>query len=284
MKLESKNLVTLLTTNIHSELVPFTYKTIINVLTGLVGSSLLRHSYERSRGEVAEPTLDERNEQDEAARGQASTDVINENFGVAWTPMSSFRTAALADGMRHYIYEELCAYGEFKENALLHTPPVKITDRINYDQPMSLEMYLEFRVKMADSIDEAKIPFLAIHLEEPEEVIRHALKAEAAKLKASLIRAVPEVMMEAEGFTEVFEPELFNIFDISVQMNCAEKISEKFNKEYQRVLAKACRGDLAAASDLAMLKIQFKVIKDWMAANDAEFRVAKAWLESQKAA
>ena len=178
MSLKSKNLITLLTADVHSEQLPFTYKTIINTLTGIVGASLLQHLYAVKRGDIT-PTLDERNEQDEDARGQIAVDQVSEDFGASWVPMSAYKTASVADGIRHYLYEEMCGYGEYKEDALLHTPPVDIHARVNYNQPMSLQMYLDFRVKMADSIDESKIPFMAQHLNEEEAVIRHALTIEA---------------------------------------------------------------------------------------------------------
>lgn len=269
--MKKQNLIALLTTSVNTSEVPNTYKIIINTLTGLVGSSLINHiKYPAS----VNPSLDERNELDENERGDEANAIRNEDYGIAHAQMPSYKVAQIADGIRHTLYDELHAYGEYEPSeSLLRSPAYDVTKRINFNQPMSLEMYMDYRIKMAGQVDEARVRMGAHQLKKPEELIREALRLQAERDKATLIRIKPDVMVEASSLSDVYDVESFEQFDIILQCNFATKLSDKFSQAYARLLPYAI-GNLSKASDLAMIEAQHDIIKGWLAANDEELREA----------
>ena len=274
--LKSTNLITLLTNDIHSDLVSVNYKLVINTLTSMVGSSLKAHIFARRRGEVIEPTLDERNEQDEIKRSQPNVDQVNEDFGSNHTKLTPYRQAQIADGIRHALYEELHAFGEYDDStALLRSKPTKL-NIVNWNQPMSLEGYLDYLIEMSGSVDETKVKTNALRLGKTEEYVRELMRQDAADLKAMEIRMKPEVMTEAGSLTDFFDEDGFMLFDIETQVRFAEKLLTKFDNEYAKHAKRSMRGvgSLEAASFASMIEGQYTVVRNWLNDNDAEFRLA----------
>lgn len=272
-----KNLIAQLTTDLHSEQVPQTYCIIINTLTGVVCSQLMRHIHATRRGEYTDDTstLDTRNEADEATRGLAVANFVTESSGfeVAMTP---YKIAQICDGIRHTMYEELHTYGEFNDSsALIRTPVAHLGAKVNFNQPMSAQMYMDFRIKNADRVNDSEIKLASARMQLPEDIIRQALTAEAIRNKLQLTRVAPDVLTEVASLDDAFDIDAFTALDTIVQGNIAEKISAKFDQAYMRLLPAAIRS-LDRASDLNALALQHAIVKTWLTENDKELHTAKA--------
>lgn len=272
---KKQNLILLLTTDVHSEQVPNTYKIIINTLTGLVGSSLISHTKSKRRNHQETPTLDQRNEEDENTRGDKANEIRNEDFGILHAVMTPHQIASIANGIRHTLYEELWSFGEFESaDSLLRTPVFNINGKVNFDQPMSLQMYLDYREKMAGNVDERRVKLGALQLGKPEDIIRSALLEQANRDKATIASIKNEVLIEASSLDEHFDVSVFDSFDIIIRCKIAEKIAEKFSAAYARLLPYAI-GNLERASDLIQIEQQHNIVKQWIHENDNELKLAK---------
>lgn len=268
------NPLALLTHDIHSDQVPNTYKLIINALTGIVGSNLMRHIKYGDSMVPAIPTLDERNEQDENKIGDAANDIRNEAFGISHAPLSAFKIASIANGIRHSLYEEMHAYGEFDDAKYLNiNAPYDIHARINYDQPMSLEMYMQYRHKMAAVVDPKRVAMGAKQLNKPAELIHDILMQQAIKDAEYISKVTPAVLCEVSTLDTSADIDSFMAFDIILQCKVIEKVAEGFSKAYARLLPFAI-GNLERASDLNMIEQHHIIAKNWLRANDTELQAA----------
>lgn len=281
--LKKANLLALLTDSIHSEQAPFLYCALINALTGAACSQVINHLYDvrfsRTTDEL--PSLDERNEQDEADRGQDVVDFVSESNGFT-VPMKPLEAVKIIDGIRHDLYSEMFQWGDFAtegecagKDPLVFTPPQAITARPNYNQPMSAQMYMDFRIDNAERLDEGMIRMGAKRLKIAEDVIREAMLVEARKSKARLLELRPKVLAELDGLNFAYDVSAFTKLDIDTQVYIAEKVSTRVDREYQRLLPKAVRS-LEFGAQLDAVESMFHLIKDWMKANDQEYQDAVA--------
>lgn len=271
--MKNTNLIAALTTNLHSEDAPRTYAIIINALTGATCSNVMKHIYEQKW--IPEPTLDTRNEADEATRGQEVIDAVTEmqGFAVAMPPL---KTAQICDGIRYDMYQEMHGWGDFdaRTDALTYSPKVQsITARPNYDQPMPAELYMDFRIKNALNLNNTEIQMAAKRLNKPEDIIRAALLDEARRSQARLVELKPSVLAEINSFEDVYDLSAFTSLDIDIQCGIAQKIAEKFDALYMRLLPKAVRS-LEMASKLEAIERQHATVKKWLLDNDEELQAA----------
>jgi len=268
------NLIDILTKDLHSDDAPRMYCIVINTLTGVVCSQTMRHIGMVRRHEITdEPTLDTRNEQDENSRGQEVQDFLHESNGFS-TPMLPMKIAQICDGIRYSLYSEMHAWGEFAdESALIMTPVQSITARPNYDQPMSAQMYMQFRIDNAERLNETEIKMAATRLKLAEEVVRAALAEEARRNKAMLIDMTPHVLSEVNSMEDVYDLREFVTLPIETQCAIGEKIASKLDQLYMRLLPGAIRS-LEKASKLEAVQRQHAIVKQWLLDNDAELQAA----------
>ena len=146
--MKKSNILFALTSNVHTDDAPEVYSQIINALTSVACAEVMNHLWNVRKGLTDTPDLDTRNMQDEDARGNEANDVISEMAGHE-VRMSSLKAAQILDAIRFTLYSDMHAWGEFdNEQALYFTPPASITARPNYNQPMSAELYMQYRIEI----------------------------------------------------------------------------------------------------------------------------------------
>lgn len=272
------NLITALTAAVHTDAAPQLYCTIINVLTGMTCSQTMKHIGMVLRHEIPSgldySDLDLRNEQDEAARGVEVGDIMTamSGFNVKDTPKYA---AQVMDAIRYSLYEEMHAWGEYNdpEHLVREAKVQSITARRNYTQPMSAEMYMDFRITNADKINPNEVTLAATRLKLPEAIIRQALTDEAIKNKRMLEEMKPTVLAEVGSYEDVYDDDRFTTLDMELQCMFAEKLSTKLDQQYMRMLPRAIRS-LDAASELEVIRRQHEIVKEWLIDNDAELQEA----------
>jgi hypothetical protein len=266
---------------VHSDDAPPLYRTIINTLTGAACSELMAHFagvksriYSTNGEDLRIPTLDERNEDDEHARGQALSDHMTaaSGFTVELTP---YRNAQILDGIRHTLYEEMPGWCEVADqaDALTNTPAYILGAGINYNQPMSAQMYMEYRLANIENINSAEVKLGATMLQLPEEVVRASLLEQAQKRKAAMLDQKPMVLAELNSMTDAFDIDAFTGLSIILQCRIGTSINDKLAKQYTQLLPRAIR-DITLIARLHALKAISDQVTDWLRANDTELQEA----------
>ena len=272
------NLITILSDNVHSEDIPRNLKYLINALTGQACSSLMSHIYAVRRGEVVEPTLDARNEQDADIRGRELNDEhVNEIGFVA--PMAHLKIAQICDGLRHTLYQELHRYGDYLDEQHLYVEPALSASslRTNYDQPMSAELYMNLRVQLAGTVNEADVQRGAKSFNKTVDLIREIMTEDATKQKARLLNLKPEVLSELQSFNDSYDIDVFPSLPLEVQQTVGNKVYDKLKAEYARMLPRALRSnDKLMISQLAMIEATQNALVEWITNVDPEVKAAKA--------
>lgn len=279
-KMKPTNLLNTIITDKHTEAEKkLLYKATINALTSAVASNILLHIAQSRRnvdtsiegladpGAIpslnGEPTLDERNAADLANAGddfhtQQTNDAGHE------TPMRPLAIAEICDGIRVSLYEEFEGIVDLEPEAALYRNP-KPKDRINYDQPMSLEFNMAYRIRMSGNIDETRAKRVAAEDNVEIEFIREVMRKDNERLAKNLMAVAPDVIREAEGFDTHFDRDAFISLPLDTQLRIGNKIASTINNEYQRLYGIKIRsGSLEVANQLALIKANWEAVKTWI--------------------
>lgn len=286
-RMKPKNLLTTIINDKKTELEKkLLYKASINALTSATASNILLHLAQMRRNDQfgltelgaipshnGEPTLDERNAADLANAG----DDYNASLTTAAGHEEQVRPLAIAevcDGIRNTLYEEFEGIVDLEPPAALYRNTKNVRDRINYDQPMSLEFNLAFRVRMAGVIDENRAQRVAKEDNVEVDFIREVMKKDSERLAKNLLTVAPEVIREAEGFNTTFTPDDFTSLPVDTQLRIGNKIASTLNNEYQRLYGVKIRsGNLEVANQCTVLKATWEEVKSWI--NETESNFAK---------
>ena len=260
------------------------YKATINALTSAVATNVLAHISNKRRidatgleelhiptvgaGAAAsldgEPTLDQRNAADMAQMAADFGQQMTADAGhlVAMPPLE---IAELCDGIRHSLYKEFEAIVDLAdEKALYRNPPGRLDGKVNFDQPMSLEFNLAFRIQMAGQIDERRAEKVAKEDNMDIDFIRNVMRQDSERLARNLAATAPEVVMTAEAFTKACGREAFESLPLDTQIRIGTKIADTINKEYQRLYGVKIRnGSLEVAQQCYLLKALWEEVKKW---------------------
>lgn len=259
------------------------YKAAINALTSATASNILLHLAQMRRNDQfgltelgtipshhGEPTLDERNAADLANAGDDYNATVTVEAGHE-EQVRPLAIAEVCDGIRHTLYEEFEGIVDLDPPVALYRN-VKTKDRINYDQPMSLEFNLAFRVRMAGNIDEKRAERVAKEDGVEIDFIREVMRKDSERLAKNLLAVAPEVVREAEGFTTTFMADDFTSLPIDTQLRIGNKIAGTLNNEYQRLYGIKIRsGNLEVANQCAVLKATWEEVKSWVNETERDF-------------
>lgn len=283
-RMKPKNLLTMILNDTKTEAEKkLLYKSAINALTSATASNILLHLAQMRRNDQfglaelgsipshhGEPTLDMRNAADLANAGDDFNAGLTEAAGHE-EQVRPLAIAEVCDGIRHTLYEEF-------EGIVDLDPPValyrnqKTKDRINYDQPMSLEFNLAFRVRMAGVIDEKRAERVAKEDDVEVSFIREVMRKDSERLAKNLLAVAPEVIREAEGFNSTFTAEDFTSLPIDTQLRIGNKIASTLNNEYQRLYGVKIRsGNLEVAQQCFVVKKTWEEVKSWALETEALF-------------
>jgi len=260
------------------------YKATINALTSAVATNILAHISNKRRIDVSgldelhiptvgagaaasrngEPTMDERNAQDLAHISAEFGKQMTEDAG-HMVPTPPLEIAELCDGIRHTLYKEFESVIDLAdEKALYRNPKPRPDGKINFDQPMSLEFNLAFRIQMAGQIDENRAKRVAKEDNVDVDFIREVMRQDSERLARNLANTAPEVVMTAEAFTKSCGREAFETLPLDTQIRIGTKIADTINKEYQRLYGVKIRGgSLEVAQQCYLLKALWEEVKTW---------------------
>jgi len=263
----------------HSYEIRTNARIIINTLTSQVISSLMSFCSQRN-SQNADPEqytgLDQRNEQDEYARGQKLRDQLTEEAGHD-VRMEPYKIASICDGLRYSVYEDLAtALGPDSpkaEDVLLHTNPHFAK---SYDLPMSLESLLDFRVQRAGEVDEKKVKKLAESEDEDINFVREVARDQAARDQKRMEALAPDVMVEADSLNDVFDLDAFSALPVETQHRIVSKVYQKLFDENKRLFGLMLRGlsvvkidkdEVPIATLRRYIKHNLALCEDFMAAD-----------------
>lgn len=258
------------------------YKATINALTSAVATNIIQHLANMRRPELTgmddpqtgteagtiaslhgEPTLDSRNAIDLAKDADEMGTEITKEMGYD-TSTPPLRIAEICDGIRNTLYEEFEGIVDLAPpQALYRNPPPQ--GRPNYDQPMSLEFNLAFRIQMAGRVDETRVQRAAKEDNEDADFIRDVMRKDNERLAKSLSAVAPEVVKEAESFNSDFTSDAFETLPLDAQIRIGTKIAQTINNEYVRLYGIKLRsGSLEVASQAVAVKENWIEVKEWV--------------------
>lgn len=246
-------------------------KSTVNALTAACASAMMSHVFAMRRGEIG--GIDERNEQDAALEGEEMRllSMTANGYDVGMTP---YKVAQLTDGLRVKVYGEMHAFGEFAPvEALYITPATMIGAPINWDQPMSVQLYMDTRVHNASTVNDDEVK--AIVRRRPtvtEGMVREILTEQAKKSQARLKVIAPDVLVEINSLDLDVDIDAFTTLPTVVQVRVAEHINRSLNREYARLLPRSLR-DLEMSGECDLIEAEVKVISNWVATTEHEQRV-----------
>lgn len=287
--------------------VKFNHKALVNSLTGAMVSAIIVHialaqrgaittdlahdeDEIRGRGEAGaiqsmagEPTLDDRNAADDTIIGVETTMTNNEELGFS-SQMPPLKVAERCDALRLFYYRELDSYlvatdpkkRLLPDESLVRDSKAKIDvmNPINWDQPMSAEMYMKFRIQAAGIIDEKKVISLSKQHGEDGDYIRKILMSNAVRDQTRLKALTPEILKIIEGFTQGGDDALFDGLPAQTQLGIARRVAGYLDKEYGRLIMALTRTtSLDVTTQLEGRKLIMK--RNW--------EMAKKWISEREA-
>lgn len=289
----------------------FNHKILVNALTGAMVSAVVLHIAQVQRGvaqttdmanEVTpgepgeipslhgEPTLDQRNAIDDDIEGLETTAANNDELGFV-TPEPPLQIAEKCDALRVHFYHELdtllAAEGPSRKQLLPLQYLVRekkvpkeeaITTPINWDQPMSAEMYLRFRVQLAGTVPENRVAALAKQHGEDGDYIRKILTANAVRDAARLQKLTPEILTIVDGFTKAGDDAMFDTLPLQTQLAVARRVAGYLDREYARMITALMRTtSLDVTTTLEgrklIMKRNWEEVKKWVSDKEATLAV-----------
>jgi hypothetical protein len=257
----------LLNDNLHSDEIRINAKIIVNALTSETINSVLSHLISKRRIlPNIEPTLEARNEMDAQDIGDEVGAEIMENMGMA-VNMKPIKIAELCDALRFNVYNELHRFTELPEaeEALTFAPKHNVEYVVNFDQPMSAEENIDFRIKMSAVPTETQIRTAAALTETPEDIVRGILQEAANRESNRLKDLKPEVLREIKSLDSVAGTEAFLVLPTTIQIKLGDKIAAGLNRLYKNRFTFAVRtGDLERLNELKLIKSTYEHTKKWL--------------------
>lgn len=257
------------------------HKHIINALTAATCSAMLSHCFAQRRGEIGgnfgndadELTalraghfggVDSRNELDAELAGEEARVHVRELQG--FDPnVPAYKVAQLCDGIRYDVYELLHAFGEYPSDAVLFkSPVVGILERPNFDLPMSAELYLNMRVRMAGAVQDTDVA--AICKRRPgvhEKMVRELLTDEAKRSQRRLAEILPDVLAEIGSLEDVYDVDAFMALPRGIKQRITENIERASNRDYGRMLPRSIR-DLTISAECDLIEAEHKLVRAFM--------------------
>lgn len=246
---------------------------LINAFTASACNAMLAHLSLVKRGDFTEndiPTLDQRNELDAETEGDEVSKQLMAATGIATPSIPPYLVSQLCDGIRFSLYQHLHAYGEFSDDKTLYREPkvVSLVGKINYDQPMSAEMYMNYRVKMASTVNDNEVKAMykarsKVSHGITEELVRAAFTEAAVKNQQRLDRLMPEVLTELASFNDVYDEDAFMHLPTEWQLRIGQHVQRSFNNEYKRILPRLLR-DQTLAGECACIEASIDVLTQWL--------------------
>lgn len=252
----------------HSDEIILNAKLLTNALTTQVVSLVIAHvAASRRPAEDSVPTNDERNEQDAEIAALISSLETRTEQGHE-SPILPLHIAEICDALRFNVYNELHRFDDSlptADKALVHEEPRNPLAKINFNQPMSAEGNLNYRIKMSATPNEGEIQRAMTTFNKPEDFVRSIFRADAQRQVVRLFNMKPEVMTEIAAFDKSVGSEAFSGLPLQIQIRIAEKVATGLDKEYKRLFPQACRtGSLELSNKLVLVEANYKETTAWI--------------------
>lgn len=216
-------------------------KFVINALTAQVISSMMSHVATRAQrpdetdDNIGVPSLDVRNEQDEATRGQELRNQMTDELGFD-APVPAYYIADVCDSIRYGVYEEL-ARVLGPDTPLAEDVLVREAKGLpqSYDLPMSARSMYAFRIQKAGEVSPEEVKLQARENEEDEEFTRQTMAETAQRDVKKLIQMQPDVFNEIESLNGVYDFDAFTSLPMDTQQRIAAKVLASLTRENKRL-------------------------------------------------
>ena len=140
----------------------------------------------------------------------------------------------------------------------------KIIANPNFDQPMSAERNLLFRIANS-GVREDQVQRAIKLYEKPEDFVREALQEAADRDRTRLTQLMPEVLSTMASFQKDYRKEHFEMLPYEWQLRIGSKIADSLNREFKRLMPIALRtGDLGMGATLEFIKANHKEVQQWI--------------------
>ena len=263
----------------------------INALTGITCGAMMSHLF-RERAGMAdiEISIDGRNELDAKSRG---TELKAENmFDNGYGEGMPLKTISqIANGIRVALYDELHRFGDFPhKNALYVTPVTGITERPNYDLPMSAQLYMEFRSRPPVGVNEREVEAIVKRrgTSITADTVREILLEDARKSAKRVADIAPNVLAELGSYTDQEEwivndttgmafpahkPDAFTSLPLETQVQFAETLQRSLQREFERLLPRSLR-DVDIAGECDLIELHLKSLRGFINETEHDMRFA----------
>lgn len=260
-------------------------KIVCNAMTNQVMWSLLSHVNAQKRASEQGSHIDERNEQDEATRGQELSDHLTDASGFE-VRIPPIKIAAICDGIRVHAYDQLHSLFEMDdaEKALYTDPKYPADDPKKYRTPMSLQGLLRFWADLRGEIspsDKARLDIVKSRFPEQHARALDDAKARARREAARFREAAASVMTEAGSFTEAYDFDAFTALPLNIQLAAAERIQSKLLDRAAKVLTNQQMDVNDAISASVAIQGLSDHARSWL--NQPKIRAARDVLAAAKA-
>lgn len=247
--------------NLDSGIARLNLKLTINALTGALVSEAMSYIARTNQGENLpkdEPVTIDSFEAD-ADRNDQFEDEMREEQG--FSVNNPYKNMCLLNGLRVRLYNELHAFTDIPVAARalykeFGTPP---GTAINYDQPMSAQKFIEYRVSRAGDVDERALK-RALQAEPDADAQRlRGVFAERAKQdKARLEGMAAAVLTEINGLPETtYDTSGFDALPVRLQVSIVEKIIAKLKARNEQLLVSWARsGKETIAAERKLVKAE----------------------------
>jgi hypothetical protein len=236
-----------------------------NALTNSVMWSLVKHINAQKRASESGSTLDERNEQDEATRGEAIKAYLTDASGHE-PRVNDAEEANICDGIRNSLYDQLHECRDVPNGSIAlyegSTDPAYA-----YSLPMSLKGLLDFWSDIRGQLSTDDKSRLDIVKSRFPDQYRTAVADAQAKAKAAASKwseTAKDVLAEANSFNTGHTVDDFVALSIGAQLSIAERIHDKLLAKSAKLLTNRMMSVEDAISASTALHAVAMQAKDWL--------------------
>jgi hypothetical protein len=175
----------------------------------------------------------------------------------------------ILNGLRHYVYNDLFKFVDvpLAKHALYTEAKRRAGEAINWDQPMSAERFIDFRIQIAGRVNERDLKDALAEDPSAEEKHLRSIFAEAAlrrqaalkELKLDIlaeIMSLPEDTGDKEGF-KTSDSSSWEALPAKTRVAIATKVRDGLQKEHDRL--QTIRTE-RMAGQRAMIRDEIKII------------------------
>ena len=180
-----------------------------------------------------------------------------------------YRDMCTLNGLRHYVYNDLFRFVDVPKakDALYFEAKRRQGEAINWDQPMSAERFLDFRIQVAGRVNERDLKDAMAEDPTADEVHLRRIFAESAIKRAAALKdlkldilaeivSLPEDTGDVEGF-KTSDSSSFGALPAQTQVAIATKVRDGLQREHDRL--QTIRSERMAAQR-ALIRDEIKIV------------------------